>query len=258
MAYEKLRTPITDTFSTRLADYMTLPWERTSALLQTREFLLALELGTEWPGLPAPVRDEARRLLIHYPDCREMDKLARVAPHHLMNLGDATVQAQRTTEPTAPESFESPRESIRSSITAGHTAPVGEYLRHMWTLSDTHLRESEASANAPERYASAQHAFCWAFLAGNVLLYAASVVGGSAGEIYIPEVADTSPDVSAGYTTLALLPAVREAGRTYALYEDYGRYNNPGGPQPTTLDIVNQWTKIVRRAFRRKYLRYFE
>jgi hypothetical protein len=48
---------------------MTLPYERTRAVLSTQDFLLRLASpyngGSK--GIPKPVREEARRLLRHYP-----------------------------------------------------------------------------------------------------------------------------------------------------------------------------------------------
>lgn len=47
---------------------MTLPFERTAAVLNTREFLLSLLDAKQTPRVPMKVRHEARRLLKHYPD----------------------------------------------------------------------------------------------------------------------------------------------------------------------------------------------
>lgn len=48
---------------------MTLPAERTSAVIRTQEFLLRLisPYNGGIKGIPKPVREEARRLLRHYP-----------------------------------------------------------------------------------------------------------------------------------------------------------------------------------------------
>lgn len=49
---------------------MTLPYERTRAVLNAREFLFRLSTPFVENGIkriPAAVRDEARRLLRHYP-----------------------------------------------------------------------------------------------------------------------------------------------------------------------------------------------
>ena len=50
---------------------MTLPYERTRAVLNAREFLFRLSTPYIESGIkriPAAVRDEARRLLRHYPN----------------------------------------------------------------------------------------------------------------------------------------------------------------------------------------------
>ena len=46
---------------------MTLPLERTQAVLRTEKFLLKLCIPKESPGVPKEIREEAGRLLKHYP-----------------------------------------------------------------------------------------------------------------------------------------------------------------------------------------------
>ena len=46
---------------------MTLPIERTQAVLRTEKFLLRLCIPKESPGVPKEIREEAGRLLKHYP-----------------------------------------------------------------------------------------------------------------------------------------------------------------------------------------------
>jgi hypothetical protein len=48
---------------------MTLPYERTRAVLSTQDFLVRLASPHNGgiQGIPKPVREEARRLLRHYP-----------------------------------------------------------------------------------------------------------------------------------------------------------------------------------------------
>ena len=46
---------------------MTLPIERTQAVLRTERFLMDLQDAKKYPRVPAGVREEARRLLRHYP-----------------------------------------------------------------------------------------------------------------------------------------------------------------------------------------------
>lgn len=57
---------------------MTMPHERTRAVLQTREFLKGLA-GKE-PGIPQAVRQEAERLLRHYPDELDLAITAKALP----------------------------------------------------------------------------------------------------------------------------------------------------------------------------------
>jgi len=57
---------------------MTLPSERTRAVLQTQAFLRDLMDPTVVPGVPDKVRQEARSLLRHYPSASNM-KLAHLA-----------------------------------------------------------------------------------------------------------------------------------------------------------------------------------
>ncbi len=57
---------------------MTTPDERTRAVLHTRDFLEALVSPDGQPGVPAEVREEARRLLRHYPDVTDL-RLASIA-----------------------------------------------------------------------------------------------------------------------------------------------------------------------------------
>lgn len=46
---------------------MTLPIERTNAVVRTEEFLLKLCIPSQSPRVPKAIREEARRLLRHYP-----------------------------------------------------------------------------------------------------------------------------------------------------------------------------------------------
>ena len=52
---------------------MTLPVERTNAVLRTEKFLLSLCDPKKTPRVPKAVREEARRLLKHYPSEYDMD-----------------------------------------------------------------------------------------------------------------------------------------------------------------------------------------
>ena len=46
---------------------MTLPIERTNAVLRTEKFLIDLRDPKKYPRVPKAVREEAQRLLRHYP-----------------------------------------------------------------------------------------------------------------------------------------------------------------------------------------------
>lgn len=54
---------------------MTLPYERSRAVIQAREFLVELR-GNK--ALPLEVRDEALRLLRHYPSTEEVLRAAKI------------------------------------------------------------------------------------------------------------------------------------------------------------------------------------
>lgn len=57
---------------------MTMPSERTRAVLQAAELLRELMNPEETPGVPCQVRQQARRLLRHFPSARDME-LAHLA-----------------------------------------------------------------------------------------------------------------------------------------------------------------------------------
>lgn len=59
---------------------MTIPFERTRALIQTKEFLQALLDPTETPRVPKALRDQAKRLLRHYPTYFDLEKAHRALP----------------------------------------------------------------------------------------------------------------------------------------------------------------------------------
>ena len=54
---------------------MTLPFERTYAVLRTREFLLSLLDPDKTPNIPTLLRQQARSLLKHYPNDFDMHQL---------------------------------------------------------------------------------------------------------------------------------------------------------------------------------------
>jgi hypothetical protein len=58
---------------------MTLPDERYRAVKHTEQFLQRLA-GGEIPRIPKAVREEARRLLRHYPSTWDMQRVCQTAP----------------------------------------------------------------------------------------------------------------------------------------------------------------------------------
>lgn len=59
---------------------MTLPHERTRAVLTTRAFLRQLAAASEQSGVPSGVREHARLLLRHYPSQVHMDFVHNACP----------------------------------------------------------------------------------------------------------------------------------------------------------------------------------
>jgi hypothetical protein len=60
---------------------MTLPDERYRAIMQAREFLTRLSFSSEIKRVPLAVRQEARRLLRHYPSDWDLAQIEQYAPH---------------------------------------------------------------------------------------------------------------------------------------------------------------------------------
>jgi hypothetical protein len=60
---------------------MTTPEERTYAVLQTREFLVALANTRRIPGISEDIREYAITLLRHYPDAGDMSIAGRACPN---------------------------------------------------------------------------------------------------------------------------------------------------------------------------------
>jgi hypothetical protein len=55
---------------------MTVPMERTNAVVWTEQFLLDLLDPKKTPRVPKNIRDQARHLLRHYPTKFHMDQIA--------------------------------------------------------------------------------------------------------------------------------------------------------------------------------------
>ena len=71
---------------------MTTPYERTRAILETKEFLELLLDPVRTPGAPEAVREHARRLLRHYPDYANL-RLANLAlPNTFGGINDVRQQ----------------------------------------------------------------------------------------------------------------------------------------------------------------------
>lgn len=60
---------------------MTIPYERTRALVYTYDFLNRLLDGQQTPRVPPAVRAEARALLRHYPTFGNIETAHRALPH---------------------------------------------------------------------------------------------------------------------------------------------------------------------------------
>jgi hypothetical protein len=60
---------------------MTMPYERTRAVLETREFLLALTRPSRTPDVPEPIRQRAVVLLRHYPNAGDMELAHSAIPN---------------------------------------------------------------------------------------------------------------------------------------------------------------------------------
>lgn len=59
---------------------MTVPVERSRAVINTREFLYALMTPSRTPRVPRDIRQQARALLKHYPTTYDIEQLAQVWP----------------------------------------------------------------------------------------------------------------------------------------------------------------------------------
>lgn len=59
---------------------MTIPYERTRALVETKHFLQELQDPKLTPRVPAAVREIARKLLRHYPVYAEIEMVHKALP----------------------------------------------------------------------------------------------------------------------------------------------------------------------------------
>lgn len=60
---------------------MTIPFERTRALIETKRFLQELQKPELTPRVPATVREIARELLRHYPAYADVELVHLALPH---------------------------------------------------------------------------------------------------------------------------------------------------------------------------------
>lgn len=60
---------------------MTIPYERTRAVIETYELLKRLQDPRETPRVPRWLREEARKLLRHYPTCATIELAHKALPH---------------------------------------------------------------------------------------------------------------------------------------------------------------------------------
>lgn len=60
---------------------MTTPDERTRAVAHTKMFLRELMCAEDTPGVPVHIREQARRLLRHYPGDAELNLASMALPH---------------------------------------------------------------------------------------------------------------------------------------------------------------------------------
>lgn len=60
---------------------MTIPYERTRALIETYELLKRLQDPQETPRVPGWLREEARTLLRHYPNYAAIEMAHKALPH---------------------------------------------------------------------------------------------------------------------------------------------------------------------------------
>lgn len=73
---------------------MTMPYERTRAVVQTRDFLQSLLDSEQSPGVPSDIRQQARLLLRHFPSWTEMRVAHRHCPDWFGDPMDVTETSQ--------------------------------------------------------------------------------------------------------------------------------------------------------------------
>lgn len=81
----------------RFDTIMTIPTERTRAVIQAEELLLDLVSSRKTPRIPKEIRDRAARILRHYPSKYDMELAAETSPELFGEL-DAVFSYKTTKE----------------------------------------------------------------------------------------------------------------------------------------------------------------
>lgn len=69
---------------------MTMPYQRYHSISNTEQFLLSLCDARATPRVPGAVRDQARRLLRHYPTSLDLEALAESRPDIIQRYTETT------------------------------------------------------------------------------------------------------------------------------------------------------------------------
>lgn len=112
---------------------MTMPNERTRAVVQTAEFLRELTMPSVTADVPRAVREEARRLLRHYPGLGDMSLAHMLMPQWFGEL------PRTPTDPNAPSRGGEPTE-LSVAQDDSRVAAVNEAIRRQADLLPTTLR----------------------------------------------------------------------------------------------------------------------
>ena len=67
---------------------MTLPYQRTNAVINTRQFLFDVINPSSTPGVPKMVREKARSLLKHFPTELDMEEASDKEPTRIIFAKD--------------------------------------------------------------------------------------------------------------------------------------------------------------------------
>lgn len=119
---------------------MTTPDERSRAVLHTRDFLEDLLSPARMPGVPDAVREEARRLLQHYPSPANLGVAHRGAPlvWGPVTLNLVWVDTERMGGRPCFTGTRVPIDNILADIDIGTT--LEELQRHWPFLTEAHIQ----------------------------------------------------------------------------------------------------------------------